>query len=290
MTIPRSRFALLFAVPSDIRTRGRIVAPGSAAWDRHFPELQFMGEIEGVAFSQVPAGIERWQAMIRWIHAHASTVDGVVIVHDRELLIPGAVVLDLACASLPCPMIITVPSPQSPQDWRTNVVVALQSAVVAVPGPIVVDGNRIVRAGTVTWEMPDVIGGGSAARLDFGVRRIPQRRSGEATITDALTTELTVIEMTPGFALPPVPSRAINILIRVPTTPDWSALERWAKRLPKQSRVMVQTTVRLPATLRDWAQLPTAEDDVVIVQAAWIFGQGPRWKRSIRTALERRRL
>lgn len=290
MTISRSRFALLFAVPSDIRTRGRVVAPGSAAWDRHFPELQFMGEIVGVGFSHVPAGIERWQAMIAWMRHHADALDGIVVVHDREFLIPGAVVLDLACASLPCPLIITVPSSQSPDDWRTNVVVALQSAVVAVPGPIVVDGNRIVRAGTVMWEMPHVIGGGFAARLDFGVRRIPQRRSGERVVTYALTTDLTVIEVTPGFALPPIPSKAVNIVLRVSAKPDWGALRHWAQQLPTRSRVLVQTSIRLPLAVRDWAQLPTKEDDVAVVQAAWIFGQGSKWKQSITTALERRRL
>jgi hypothetical protein len=44
----------------------------------------------------------------------------------------------------------------------------------------------------------------------------------------------------------------------------------------------------LPSQLKSWGHLKTSEDEVAVVQAAWIFGQGENWKRAIKTVQERR--
>lgn len=292
MTIPRSHLALLFAVPPQIRTRGRVVLPTSVTWGKHFPELQFMGDIEGHSFSDIPPGVERWQRMMQWIYDHATSLDGVIIVHERERLLPGAVLLDLACHRLPVPIVITMPSRNSVHDWRTNVVVALQAAIVGVPGPVVIDGDRIVRAGTVRWESPEVITGATAARLDFGVRNIvSQSRSEKLPKKHRLDTSMMIIDIRSGLSAPSIPSTPTDILLRVHEGAAWKTMERWAKRLPVGSRVLVQTSLsRLPGPFRQWGIVPTSEDDVAVVQAAWIFGQGNGWKKAIKTTIERRRL
>jgi hypothetical protein len=290
MATPRQRFALLIAVPHVIRQRGRTAVPGTAAWEKHFPELQFMGDIDVVSFAEVPEGIRRWQAIAQWVGEHAGSLDGIIIVHPREHVVPAAVVLDLQLHSLTIPVVVTIPSRLNEHDWRTNVVVALQTAVLNVLGPIVLDGNRIVRAGTLFWELPEVIGGAPAARLDFGVRRMQRRGGGNTAVTiHSATTDVVVTNIIPGLALPPIPEYPMNMMLRATSTPDWKALVAWSKQVPRGTKCMLQWSGgSLPSQLKSWGHLKTSEDEVAVVQAAWIFGQGENWKRAIKTVQERR--
>ena len=264
-----------------------------SAWVRQFPEFSLLAEVvpKVIAPQHQTPGPDAWERVAQVVRLLRPSIDGVVILHDRDLIVPAAVELDLLLHGFDLPVMITSAGDRrSSENWRTNIVIALQAIASAVAGVSVLDGNRIVRASDARTERGVLIGP-NTAKFDFGLRRVTgSTRPSWPRPQIVLERSMRIWRYVPGLALPEtLQSHAILLQAPAMNPRSWTELEHWSASLGSRTHIICQTPQTPPKKiLSRWGWVSDPDDAVAINQALWAFGQGSRWREAASFARQRR--
>jgi L-asparaginase/Glu-tRNA(Gln) amidotransferase subunit D len=275
--------------------RGVKHAADMEPWLKAMGELQMIADLKPcfIAGDQSRPGIAEWQQLARMIKENYQATDGMVIIHEPGMAAVTATALNAMVRRTGKPIVLSPGREAGAPAGRSNLINALQTAVMDLAGTFVIAGSQLLAAGTVSRAANGTLSGQPVAKIDFGIRLFKHRRRQPTLVlklAPEFAPEVPAVVLTPGATAPSYLAGhrpAGLVLISGSDAPlDARMMAHLVKHWAKIAVVVVGQVNERDAVPPAWIHDPAADPNIATVRLMWARAQAGDWRKHYRMLMD----